>query len=145
MLFWHKYDIASALKDIMLYIPMPNEWSREDKILFEQAYMYHGKNFNKIRQVLPDKSQANLVNYYYMWKKTRTYVSSIDQQQSNAKNSNTSSSNNVNLDLNGFELNNLNGNSNGFGTSSNNAGSGEHDVSDAGSSENESNDGNFNV
>ncbi len=127
---------------------MPNEWSREDKILFEQAYMYHGKNFNKIRQVLPDKTQANLVNYYYMWKKTRTYVSSIDQQQSNAKNSNAgSSSNNVNFDLNGLELNNLNSNSNGFGSTSNNAngGSGENDLSDAGSSENESNDGNFNV
>ena len=34
------------------YVPVPNEWTEEDKILFEQAYMFHGKNFTKIRQVV---------------------------------------------------------------------------------------------
>jgi len=34
---------------------------------------------------LPDKSQASLVSFYYMWKKTRTHVSLMDQHQSNTK------------------------------------------------------------
>jgi hypothetical protein len=34
------------------YVPVPNEWTKEDEILFEQAYMFHGKNFSKIKQVV---------------------------------------------------------------------------------------------
>lgn len=30
---------------------------------------------------MPDKSQASLVNYYYMWKKSRNNKSLIDVQQ----------------------------------------------------------------
>jgi hypothetical protein len=44
----------------------------EDKVLFEQAFQFHGKSFHRIRQMLPDKSIAQLVKYYYGWKKTRT-------------------------------------------------------------------------
>ena len=36
---------------------------------------------------MPDKSQASLVNFYYMWKKGRQYTSLIDSnQQSNKAN-----------------------------------------------------------
>jgi hypothetical protein len=61
LLFWHNYDIVQSLADMNYYVPVPNEWSREDKILFEQAYMFHGKNFNKIRQVVG-------VYYFYLFK-----------------------------------------------------------------------------
>lgn len=101
MLLWHDHDIEQALSDMKNFVPSPDGWSNEDKILFEQAHLFHGKNFNKIRTVvsndryhyhsesnkqfvffkLPDKTQANLVNYYYMWKKTRNHKSLMDSLQ----------------------------------------------------------------
>ena len=33
--------------------------------MFEQAFQFHGKSFHRIRQMLPDKSIAALVKYYY--------------------------------------------------------------------------------
>ena len=44
---------------------------------------------------LPDKSQSNLVSFYYAWKKTRTHVSLIDQYQLNTKNSSNSEINDI--------------------------------------------------
>ena len=49
-------------------------------MLFEQAFQFHGKSFHRIRQMLPDKSIAALVKYYYSWKKTRTRTSLMDRQ-----------------------------------------------------------------
>lgn len=34
---------------------------------------------------MPDKSQASLVKFYYMWKKGRQYTSLIDSNQANNK------------------------------------------------------------
>jgi hypothetical protein len=106
MLFWHKHDIQMAVTDMKNYVIIPDEWSDEDKILFEQAYMFHGKNFNKIRTLvshwarhthtdsllihsfsiqLPDKKQSSLVNYYYMWKKTRNHKSLMDHKMDHNK------------------------------------------------------------
>ena len=62
------------------FTPFPDEWSVEDKVLFEQAFQFHGKSFHRIRQMLPDKSIAALVKYYYSWKKTRTRTSLMDRQ-----------------------------------------------------------------
>jgi len=52
----------------------------EDKVLFEQAFQYHGKSFNRIRQMMPQKSIANLVKHYYSWKKLRARTSLMDNQ-----------------------------------------------------------------
>ena len=65
MLFWHKHDLDRALQDLANFTPFPDEWSVEDKVLFEQAFQFHGKSFHRIRQMLPDKSIAALVKYYY--------------------------------------------------------------------------------
>ena len=54
-----------ALQDLPNFTPFPDEWSVEDKVLFEQAFQFHGKSFHRIRQMLPDKSIAALVKYYY--------------------------------------------------------------------------------
>ena len=62
------------------FTPFPDEWTVEDKVLFEQAFQFHGKSFHRIRQMLPDKSIAQLVKYYYGWKKTRTRTSLMDRQ-----------------------------------------------------------------
>lgn len=80
MLCWHKFDISYASADLPNFTPFPDEWSVEDKVLFEQAFQFHDKNFHKIRQMLPDKSIASLVKYYYSWKKTRSRTSLMDRQ-----------------------------------------------------------------
>jgi hypothetical protein len=81
MLFWHKHDLEKALVDLGNFTPFPEEWSKEDKVLFEQAFQFHGKCFHRIRQMLPDKSIASLVRYYYSWKKTRHRTSIMDRQE----------------------------------------------------------------
>lgn len=80
MLSWHKFDLNRAYADLPNFVPYPNEWSVEDKVLFEQAYQFHEKQFSKIKAMLPDKSMANLINYYYSWKKTRTRASLMERQ-----------------------------------------------------------------
>lgn len=80
MLSWHKFDLNRAYADLPNFVPYPDEWSVEDKVLFEQAYQFHEKQFSKIKQMLPDKSMANLIKYYYSWKKTRTRASLMERQ-----------------------------------------------------------------
>ena len=77
MLFWHKHDLDRALQDLANFTPFPDEWSVEDKVLFEQAFQFHGKSFHRIRQMLPDKSIAALVKYYY-----RSVTKTLAQDQS---------------------------------------------------------------
>lgn len=86
-LFWNKHNTTKSLNEMKKYVPKPDEWTQEEKILFEQAYAFNGKNFSKIRQILPDKSQGTLVTYYYNWKKSRI-ISQIENQQNNTKNFN---------------------------------------------------------
>lgn len=80
MLFWHKHDLDRAVLDLANFTPFPDDWSVEDKVLFEQAFQFHGKSFHRIKQMLPDKSIASLVKYYYSWKKTRSRSSLMDKQ-----------------------------------------------------------------
>ena len=52
MLCWHKFDIQIAKSDLPNFTPFPDEWSVEDKVLFEQAFQFHDKQFHKIRQMV---------------------------------------------------------------------------------------------
>lgn len=52
MLFWHKHDLQQAINDLANFTPFPEEWTPEDKALFEQAFQFHGKNFHRIRQMV---------------------------------------------------------------------------------------------
>lgn len=52
MLFWHKHDLERAVLDLANFTPFPDEWSVEDKVLFEQAFQFHGKSFHRIRQMV---------------------------------------------------------------------------------------------
>lgn len=52
MLFWHKHDLEKALIDLSNFTPFPDEWAVEDKVLFEQAFQFHGKSFHRIRQMV---------------------------------------------------------------------------------------------
>lgn len=52
MLFWHKHDLERAVMDLANFTPFPDEWTIEDKVLFEQAFQFHGKSFHRIRQMV---------------------------------------------------------------------------------------------
>ena len=52
MLFWHKHSVDKALCDLANFTPFPDEWTVEDKVLFEQAFSFHGKSFHRIRQMV---------------------------------------------------------------------------------------------
>lgn len=52
MLFWHKHNVDRALTDLANFTPFPDEWTVEDKVLFEQAFSFHGKSFHRIRQMV---------------------------------------------------------------------------------------------
>ncbi|XP_044126402.1 REST corepressor 2 [Bufo gargarizans] len=80
MLLWHKHDVERSLADLANFTPFPDEWSVEDKVLFEQAFSFHGKCFQRIQQMLPDKLIPSLVKYYYSWKKIRSRTSVMDRQ-----------------------------------------------------------------
>lgn len=81
MLLWHQHSLKEAITDLANFMPCPDEWTEKDKIMFEQAFQFHGKNFYGIRSMLPGKTIAQLVKYYYMWKKTRNNKSLIDKYQ----------------------------------------------------------------
>ncbi|GBP90146.1 REST corepressor [Eumeta japonica] len=91
MLFWHKHDLSRASMDLANFTPFPDEWTAEDKVLFEQAFQFHGKSFHRIRQMLPDKTIASLVKYYYSWKKTRARTSLMDMAGESRTTTGTSS------------------------------------------------------
>ena len=55
------------MRDLANFLPVQDQWkwSEEDKILFEEALKLHGKAFPSIRLMIPEKSRADLVKYYY--------------------------------------------------------------------------------
>lgn len=59
MLFWHKHDLERAVMDLANFTPFPDEWTAEDKVLFEQAFQFHGKRFHSIRQMVRNCSIYN--------------------------------------------------------------------------------------
>jgi len=76
-----KYKISTGKLLMQQYTPEIDEWTVEEKCLFEQAYKFYGKIFSRIRQMLPDKSVGDLVRYYYSWKKTRLHKSLMDKHE----------------------------------------------------------------
>lgn len=52
MLLWHKHDVEKSLADLANFTPFPDEWTVEDKVLFEQAFSFHGKSFARIQQMV---------------------------------------------------------------------------------------------
>ena len=87
ILFHNEYKFENAAADIeshgkfykiwifviiFIFLEPDNcEWKKDDQLLFETAYTVHGKRFEKIREALPEKSTADLVDYYYRWKNDR--------------------------------------------------------------------------
>jgi hypothetical protein len=80
LLFWFNYDISNALAELKNYSPFEDEWTIEDKVIFEQAFQKYGKNFQRIRSMLPSKPIGCLVKFYYQWKKEHLQLSMIDKK-----------------------------------------------------------------
>ncbi|XP_001637021.3 arginine-glutamic acid dipeptide repeats protein [Nematostella vectensis] len=75
-----KYDAATALQ-VLVKKPYPKElrkkWSEDDIKKFVKGLRQFGKNFYKIhKEHLPYKSTSELVEYYYIWKKSHSAQSS---------------------------------------------------------------------
>lgn len=50
------------------------KWSEEQSIAFEEGFKLHGKNFYKIKnECISERSVRELVEYYYLWKKSERY------------------------------------------------------------------------
>lgn len=63
MLLWHKHDVERSLADLANFTPFPDEWTVEDKVLFEQAFSFHGKSFHRIQQMVRENKNALLTEY----------------------------------------------------------------------------------
>ena len=72
LLVCHRYNIDDANKDLVNFVPYPDDWTPLEKQTFEIGFQEHGKDFHKIKMMLPDKSVNNIVKFYYIWKKTRS-------------------------------------------------------------------------
>lgn len=70
------YDTGRALQALVKVInpkSADRRWSDDDAKRFVKGLKQHGKNFFKIRRdLLPAKNTAQLVEYYYLWKKSAT-------------------------------------------------------------------------
>ena len=73
-----EYDAGKAVQTL-LKSPFPpasagdisRRWQEEDVKAFIKGLRLHGKNFFRIRvDFLPDKETSEIVEFYYLWKKT---------------------------------------------------------------------------
>lgn len=70
MLLWHKHDVERSLADLANFTPFPDEWTVEDKVLFEQAFSFHGKSFHRIQQMVRDVGKDTHTHYnHYSYQK----------------------------------------------------------------------------
>lgn len=65
MLFWHKHDLERAVLDLANFTPFPDEWTVEDKVLFEQAFQFHGKSFHRIRQMVRRRAHFFPTSFFF--------------------------------------------------------------------------------
>ncbi|CAI4223462.1 unnamed protein product [Auanema sp. JU1783] len=73
------YDVTKAFKEVNSRVVLHERWTRDDALLFRQAYFLHGKNFKKIQLMLPHHSICSLVDHYYRSKKVMKQSSYLDK------------------------------------------------------------------
>ena len=52
--------LLRVLTHDVMYILLAEEWNMEDKVTFEQAFQYHGKNFQRIRTMVTYSAYCTL-------------------------------------------------------------------------------------
>lgn len=84
VLFKNDYEVETALnllndktklnKEFIDLFTFIEQWSEEDCDLFEDGLRVYGKDFHQIQiNKLPHKTVNELVNFYYLWKKTERH------------------------------------------------------------------------
>ena len=99
LLVCHRYNIDDANNDLVNFVPYPDDWTPLEKQTFEIGFQEHGKDFHKIKMMLPDKSVNNIVKFYYIWKKTRSKYQTLKNKMK-SKRSNMDSDDDSYDDLN---------------------------------------------
>lgn len=68
------HDVAEALRRMSLnVIPLEKSlsvWSEDETLKFEMGLLISGKNFHAIQKEVKTRSVAELVHFYYFWKKS---------------------------------------------------------------------------
>lgn len=68
------HDVAEALRRMSLnVIPLEKSlsvWSEDETLKFEMGLLVSGKNFHAIQKEVKTRSVAELVHFYYFWKKS---------------------------------------------------------------------------
>ncbi|XGW05420.1 hypothetical protein V3C99_016070 [Haemonchus contortus] len=74
------FDFDVARKKVKTRRLITEEWSEDDRTLFKQAFHMFGKRFDKIRQTMPHRSMASIIQFYYNTKKDTDYKSLFDSR-----------------------------------------------------------------
>ncbi|KAE9418305.1 hypothetical protein Angca_009249 [Angiostrongylus cantonensis] len=77
------FDFNVAREKLKRRRLVAEEWSDDDRTLFKQAFHMFGKRFDKIRQTMPYRSMASLIQFYYNTKKDIDYKSLFDSRMAN--------------------------------------------------------------
>ncbi|KAH7713323.1 Protein SPR-1 [Aphelenchoides avenae] len=81
VLYCEDWVIPAAERRLAEHVNYDNHlWAESDKQLFYNAFCNYGKNFPKIRQLLPHKSTGSLVEQYYNTKKMQYVRSCMDDE-----------------------------------------------------------------
>ncbi|KAI1719398.1 REST corepressor [Ditylenchus destructor] len=73
ILYSSNFDLELANTKLKLQTVFEEHFSEDDQFTFRHALGCYGKNFSKIRQMIPHKSVYALVQHYYSTKKTQNY------------------------------------------------------------------------
>ncbi|PNF21384.1 hypothetical protein B7P43_G15474 [Cryptotermes secundus] len=84
------YDTEEALRRLRMNEVSPADtmslWSEEERENFQTGLQHYGKDFHKIqRKKVRTRSVADLVNFYYLWKKTEEHDIFANRTQLNKK------------------------------------------------------------
>ncbi|KAK6757514.1 hypothetical protein RB195_015371 [Necator americanus] len=74
------FDFGIAREKVKRRRLITEEWCEDDRILFKQAFHMFGKRFDKIRQTMPHRSMASIIQFYYNTKKDTDYKSLFDSR-----------------------------------------------------------------
>jgi hypothetical protein len=84
------YEVQKALEALphetdSSFQALPAPWSEEDCVGFETGLRMFGKDFPSILEKLPGRSLGELVEFYYLWKKTERHDHFVQQYQMSSR------------------------------------------------------------
>ncbi|KAL7073668.1 hypothetical protein ACQ4LE_007167 [Meloidogyne hapla] len=73
ILYKLNYDFEKARLELQNRSIFSRDFSNDDAYAFRNAFIYFGKNFARVRQILPHKTLGSLVEHYYKTKKKQNF------------------------------------------------------------------------